>query len=1775
MLGARKRGVAMPDKKRRRKKYIRMGVCGVLALSAAVLILHPVVSSAYGVFPGVESVVSEKVQTGESYHILEIVPDGAKGEIGYLAAGSEPDYFQDRMEQYLAAHTEDFANTGENRTAYMNGLIQELTASGLCGSGAPLDAQEYQEEYFPTEEQQGQLKRLNFPESAYETVTAEGAYVPNKRDTGSYVANVVSFRYDEAGDYAVEFEATAPVADIAPYNQPYAYKSADAGYEAVEEPQEGEIYFYISEYVYVGEASVSGEYLAQLDAEVPYSYTAAGDGGFDFVPGPVSEEQPGNALHEVTVGHVWYSGGITNRNWFRDTVLNAAGEEKLGIAVQTVTESQLASADLSGVNFIYISGEGSDRGLGYGRTSPESYDKVKELYGMIREGVPCLIDASVLEGCVTGYDGSDVAKLVVWALQRDPVEEPDAADMALLVQPESLNVWYAGAATNYAQDNIYCMATTDADGIRHPFFTDLTEYISQDADAGFAAVHALIAQENSLRVPEEYLDTGLTKAGILQYIINYQNARVFEDKTKLCVLDVEPAMGDLYLQEDTADDRILTKDKLADWTGVARENITIVRMTSAEFIGRIEDLNTEYDMIYFGLGYAANGNGAGDYLNRNSEGTVVYNDSLMDGLVYTHTGDAFIRSPILEGLLDTEYVCNDPTNYLYGYLEGSGRESAKDTYGYRTQWSSALGKLITVPHTIDDFIYDGPNWWGDLTVPGNKPNANDVQNPFKDVFKSNWFYEDVMFVYGNGLMTGTSANTFAPNDPTTRAACATVLWRMDGSPEPDDDGTSFRDVPDGQWYTDGVRWAAQKGIVTGSDGLFRPNDPLTREQLAVFFWRFAKYRNYDVSTTGSLNGFPDANDVSSWAVDAFEWAVGDNLIAGRLDTVTNIERLAPKEIASRADYAAIIHRFLEKYWGVVRPVTVGNVGVFRSSGNDITETAKKKLEEYIGARYPVVFASGFLKADGSIDGQKLDNSSILYAFLKENIEEDNVFCLGEDGKPQQQEEFRYYMRMPKLELHFFNPATGEEEQEVPLATGIERTVSNNYGNKIVQLVDGRSGSGICTMRWHFRVDSSVDASSGTRYKARLYLDMNADGKFVSNDTYTEAQIDCLILDESGNEAGRDADGSYILSSGMEYFMTKDIPSDYWGNLTWKLEIVQEANPYIRTSKVGYTILPRSGNGEIQVIRVLQIMGNDDWGGGWNLQNDSDMRTYFGRLEASTGVRFEITSIRMRDFDGIYRSYASLQDYQMLIFGFQDSYTDMKNLETLAAVSEYINSGNSVLFTHDTTSFVNVETEEMYSFDVATDSDTKWLAYRGLQGMYLERAWGYHINQWFRDSLGMDRYGITCNEVTAINPQASLLRSTLLKEGQLLDISWQTAENGSTVAVGTIDTAHGGITTRKDPGGSGERLVSTVLGSDKDIAYVANSGRTQSYGETHGYTYGALNFHYFQNWLDSYGAVVSKYSLNRYMQWRTMPLSGWRDDASIGKLDNMRATQVNEGQITHYPYEIGNGSGTGISIAKTHCQYWQLNMDEDIDSDGDSDIVVWYCLSASGADKEFYTSSPNDVRNNYYIYSIGNVTYSGVGDNKVTNPDEKKLFVNTIVAAYRNGIKNPTVMFLQNGSRTSEECKALYIHQDNTIGSKTLDKDAVFYYMISEPNLVTSSKQIYADYRLPDGTMLPLTDPGGGAAYITTEAVSGGGLQLLADGRLGGIRSGSVYKATLHNLDDPVIESFLRSNQMGITVHVTSEFDYYGDSYGLSPGSYAPPETQRTLDVLRLTLFDLD
>ena len=205
----------------------------------------------------------------------------------------------------------------------------------------------------------------------------------------------------------------------------------------------------------------------------------------------------------------------------------------------------------------------------------------------------------------------------------------------------------------------------------------------------------------------------------------------------------------------------------------------------------------------------------------------------------------------------------------------------------------------------------------DNTPLGNTPNTPTVTIededtplanrplPFIDVASGDWFRPYVSFVYGKGMMNGTSPTAFSPNATTSRGMIVTILYRLEGEPAA---GTaSFTDVPAGQWYSKAVAWAAQNGIVDGyGSGAFGPNDNITREQMAAILYRYASYKGYSVTASSSTSSYSDASQISSYAQTAMSWANATGLITGTSSTT-----LAPKGNATRAQAAMILMRFCE------------------------------------------------------------------------------------------------------------------------------------------------------------------------------------------------------------------------------------------------------------------------------------------------------------------------------------------------------------------------------------------------------------------------------------------------------------------------------------------------------------------------------------------------------------------------------------------------------------------------------------------------------------------------------------------------------------------------------------------------------------------------------------------------------------------------------------------------------------------------------------------------
>lgn len=186
---------------------------------------------------------------------------------------------------------------------------------------------------------------------------------------------------------------------------------------------------------------------------------------------------------------------------------------------------------------------------------------------------------------------------------------------------------------------------------------------------------------------------------------------------------------------------------------------------------------------------------------------------------------------------------------------------------------------------------------------------SDADEIFDDVSKEDWFYTAVMHMNSRKMMTGTGADNFSPYDNTTRAMVATIIHNMDQQPEGSDENR-FNDVDAGLWYTNAILWASQNGLIVGTGGnRFEPNADITREQLIVMMYNYAEYKGFDLSASDDLSRFVDVNQISPYALNASNWAVGSGLVSGKGRGV-----LDPRGKATRAEVATMLMNFWDKYY---------------------------------------------------------------------------------------------------------------------------------------------------------------------------------------------------------------------------------------------------------------------------------------------------------------------------------------------------------------------------------------------------------------------------------------------------------------------------------------------------------------------------------------------------------------------------------------------------------------------------------------------------------------------------------------------------------------------------------------------------------------------------------------------------------------------------------------------------------------------------------------------
>lgn len=686
-----------------------------------------------------------------------------------------------------------------------------------------------------------------------------------------------------------------------------------------------------------------------------------------------------------------------------------------------------------------------------------------------------------------------------------------------------------------------------------------------------------------------------------------------------------------------------------------------------------------------------------------------------------------------------------------------------------------------------------------------------------------------------------------------------------------------------------------------------------------------------------------------------------------------------------------------------------NNNVARASGNDITPQKKKELEAYLEAGYPIVVADMLMDGYKKVSEYTVDNCSNIYEFISENIEKENIVT---ESQAKSSATFHRYIELAKPELQVITDET---------------TNLDGSGNYLPT-------DDLVTLR--FRINDYDTADVDKTYNVCFYYDVNADAKFSR--TEERASENDITIRLNGGIIDPDEDGNYRLAANLEaeYQVTYRLPEKYIGILPWRLEVTSNTNSYQRDSEEGFIHSKAKTSADKQHIKVLQIETLDNNKGGtqyskrnFKLNDSNFQKKYLQNLddfvfdklenngapnadgELTAGVAGEgITYIDAPEFLGYYKiNKRYLDQFDMVIVGFTDCYctgkTDEEDTMFGEAIVDYINSGKSLLLTHDTTSYWNVSRSQY-------NDSRNYNSLKSGGGTY----WGYAFNRYTRPLTGMDRYGAADFD-TAMNLGVNAKKGSDVYDQILKD-------SGNLV---------------QDENGN------WVEAQGKDIGYLPRSNKETIVRHITGLTY---------------GNIARRRRGTTYLIYKGL---GGGDG---GQYNPTIVGKVNGGQITSYPYSIPDSFQT----ATTHFQYYQLDFSEDNDQDGESDLVVWYTINSNG---QVYNKSFYDVRNNYYIYTKGNVTYSGVGHASGLTDNEKRLYVNTMIAAYQSGLRSSDISFVESADSDAEEVRTRYLTYDNTLG-KNLDysyqvenatdssielKDtASFYFVPADRNLVRNLKK---------------------------------------------------------------------------------------------------------------------
>lgn len=919
------------------------------------------------------------------------------------------------------------------------------------------------------------------------------------------------------------------------------------------------------------------------------------------------------------------------------------------------------------------------------------------------------------------------------------------------------------------------------------------------------------------------------------------------------------------------------------------------------------------------------------------------------------------------------------------------------------------------------------------------------------------------------------------------------------------------------------------------------------------------------------------------------------------------------------------------------PLSAKYVKIYAKEGTDkgnvqITD-AKKDLNIYIGDgyQYSPYYTEPSSDASSS-QNVALDSSTYLYQVLKLASSEKGIYQPEEVKKKGY---YNYDMRIPdKTSADIFNwenrqypnlliDDTVEAQQKLANYLNTTRIDLNltelpteySYTEKT-----GVAGSPIADVqylqedadgRYYLRYEFSISTLEGAvlsdkTFDCNLYIDQNFDGKFSENSEFLSKTSMVIKNRGTGKVESCNENGEYSLTEGNVYTLSYKLPKSFDGCINWKLQVRSNQFSSILAEKKGYCaikVTPKTASGsedgssDKQIIRILQITSG-------STKDEQTTRTsmegtYINMQKAlnNEGVYqgdnwyyllnnipdFELKIVTESGYDIAYKlvkeglSDDEIKNYflnykidnepiDMVVVGFIDAYslngknvskTDDTGFNGEAAFVEALNafgeSGKSILFTHDTTSWSGDYKKKSSYVDEGYKGDYDLTTAKSSQFMTIG----------IRGLCGMDQYGLTTKLFE--NKISGFANNPLT----YIDQYFKTPDGKEKLVAKGNDYKKSDVSNDE-----WKSIVDSIAGlSTHDVAFKPNSNQEAVSGDTQGNTYGGVRVKNNDAKAVAYMKGIDK---NKKYEWFNGADKNPTMTVQIGK--------INDGAITDYPYKLPES----FDVACTHAQYWTVDLEADDNNDDESDLVVWYTLNGTeGYDgaEGLYEASPNDVRNNYYIYNKGNITYSGAGHYIISNDNEIKLFINTMIAAYNAQLKLPEVSFVDNAEYDAEEIENITIPYDAALTTEVASKinpmadniaytadgnsgTVKAYFNVYDGNLTARNKKIVIEelFQTYDaGT--DTTNIGGteekGKRYTNSAQLKIYNAKTDAEVEYNALENGQTYYVML-----PVSEAFKTQQYTRLYVKMHTEI-------GEGTSKQKTDSVHDALDISRAQLFDLD